>query len=119
MSTAPISRASPAGRSTPTDPLVIDTPVVRSVRLEHAFAGGAAEPITFLAEVELEGDVTLSPLRVTLAEPTRIAIVWPEPLVVRDAAGAERVTQLAPVARQQINDALVRHLLGDLGAMFS
>ena len=119
MSAIPSSPGPPSGRAIPTDPLVIDSTVVRSVRLEHAAAGEAAEPVSFLAPVELEGAITISPLRVTLDESTRVAITWPDPVLVRDAAGAEREAQLSPIARQQVNDAVVRHLLGDLGAMFT
>ena len=116
MSTIPISPGSPADRSTSCDPIVLDSVVVRDVRLEHAAAGAPAEPITFLAAVELQGDLSISPLRVTLAEPTRIAIDWPEPLLVRGADGEERVATLSGRARQAVHDALVRHLLhGDLG----
>ncbi len=116
MSAIPISPGSPAGRSSPNDPLVIASAVVRSVRLEHAAAGEAAASITFLAKVELEGGVTISAIRIILAEPARLAIDWPEPLFGTDAAGVTREVLLSADARRQIADALARHLaFGDVG----
>jgi hypothetical protein len=119
MNTIPTPPGPRAGAPSPTDPIVLESVVVRNVRLEHAAAGAADEPITFLAAVELEGELTISPLRVTLSESTRVGITWPEPLLLRHAAGVEREAELSPIARQQVNDAVVRHFLGDLGAMFS
>lgn len=120
MSTIPISPESPADRSTPNAPFVLDSVVVRDVRLEHVAAGAADEPITFLAAIEIEGDLVISPLRVTLAEATSIEIDWPKPVLVRNADGADREALLSAQARQAIHYALVRYLIdGDFGGRHS
>jgi len=118
MSPIPIPPSPRAGSSSPSVPLVLDSVVVRRVRLEHAAAGATDEPITFLAAVELEGALRISALRVVLAEPTRIAIDWPEPLRVRDVDGVDHAAVLLERARDEIRAALVRHLVhGDLAGM--
>ena len=119
MSAIPIPPGQRAGVSSSSEPLVLDSVVVRRVRFEHAAAGAASEPVELLAAVQLEGDLTISSLRVTLSESTRVGITWPSPLIVRDASGAEREVRLSPIARQAVNDAVVRRLLGDLGEMYS
>lgn len=98
-------------------PLQSDSANVRRVRLEHATAGAASDRIEFLATIDLEMGLAIGPVRIVLAEPTRVAIDWPDRLLGSDGAGAAREVHLSPRARQQIHDALVRHLVfGDLGS---
>jgi hypothetical protein len=98
--------------STLAEPLILESVVVARIRLDHAIGGAGSEPVEFLATVELASGLTIGPVKIVLAEPTRVAIDWPDRLVGSDGAGAAREIRLSPDARQQVAEALVRHLLG-------
>jgi hypothetical protein len=111
----PQTGASSDGPATPA-PLVVDEASVALIRLDYALGGAVSDPVEFLATVEFASGLTIGPVKVVLAEPTRIAIEWPDRLIGSDGAGVAREIRLSPEARQQIHDALVRHVVfGDLG----